>query len=74
MRGQEVSDLQPGAQGGVLQEDLAAHVLAGQQCGVVVEDCGAHTLGGPVGGAGVGSAGLVDDGVEREALFYQRYR
>ena len=66
MRGQEVGHLQPGAQTGVLDEDLTAHVLTCQQGGIVVEDRGAHPLGGPVGGAGVGPAGLVDDGVERE--------
>ena len=66
VRGQEVGHLQPGAQTGVLDEGLTAHVLACQQGGIVVEDRGAHPLRGPVGGAGVGPAGLVDDGVERE--------
>ena len=41
-------------------------MLTCQEGGIVVEDRGAHPLGGPVSGAGVGPAGLVDDGVERE--------
>ena len=66
MRGQEVGHLQPWAQTGVLDEGLAAYVLSCQEGGIVIKDCGAHPLGGPAGGAGVGPAGLVDDGVERE--------
>ena len=66
MRGQNVGRLQPGAQTGVFGEELASHVLASQQRGILVEDGGTHALGCPVGGTGIGPAGLVDDGVERE--------